>query len=192
MLTIGEVVKRFHLSRSTLIYYDKIGLLKPSGRSQHQYRQYTDEDLKRMEKIALYKQAGLSLKDINIQLTRDHEQHDDQPLNRAPSSTELLERRLQQLNQDIHALRQQQHLIIHLLGHEALQHSRSVLSKDQWVKILQASGMDEAAMKQWHIEFERSMPEAHTDFLWSLGIEEAEIKTIKTWSAMGLKNKAKT
>ncbi|MFC1747364.1 MerR family DNA-binding transcriptional regulator [Pseudomonadota bacterium] len=38
MHTIGEVSKRFSISRSTLLYYDAIGLLSPSGRSNANYR----------------------------------------------------------------------------------------------------------------------------------------------------------
>src|SRR5574344_1987818 len=48
MHTIGQIAKRFALSRSTLLYYDTIGLLSPSGRSQANYRLYTDNDVRRM------------------------------------------------------------------------------------------------------------------------------------------------
>ncbi len=34
MYTIKHLYKEFHLSRSTLLYYDSIGLLKPSERSE--------------------------------------------------------------------------------------------------------------------------------------------------------------
>ena len=64
MYTIGYLVKNFALSRSTLLYYDKIGLLKPSGRSDANYRLYTQDDVRKMEQIALYKEAGLTLEAI--------------------------------------------------------------------------------------------------------------------------------
>jgi hypothetical protein len=60
-------------------------------------------------------------------------------------------------------------------------HAR-VLTKETWVSILKASGLDEAGMKQWHIEYERTSPEAHQDFLESIGIENAEIRLIRAWS----------
>ena len=41
MLTIGKLARKFDLSRSTLLYYDRIGLLKPSGRTRANYRVYT-------------------------------------------------------------------------------------------------------------------------------------------------------
>ena len=64
MYTIGNLVKEFQLSRSTLLYYDKIGLLKPSQRTESDYRLYSEQDFNRMSKIAMYKKAGLSLEAI--------------------------------------------------------------------------------------------------------------------------------
>ncbi|MFC3153200.1 hypothetical protein ACFOEK_19330 [Litoribrevibacter euphylliae] len=60
--------------------------------------------------------------------------------------------------------------------------STKTMSKDQWVEILKACGMTEDDMHRWHIEFERSLPEAHTDFLESLGIDDEEVARIKAWS----------
>jgi DNA-binding transcriptional MerR regulator len=40
MHTIGQAAKHANLSRSTLLYYDRIGLLRPSGRSRAGYRLY--------------------------------------------------------------------------------------------------------------------------------------------------------
>lgn len=37
-------------------------------------------------------------------------------------------------------------------------------------------------MKNWHIEFEKSSPEAHQDFLESIGIDDDEIASIRQWS----------
>lgn len=171
MYTIGQLVKQFDLSRSTLLYYDKIGLLQPSARSAANYRLYTQDDLQRMAQISLYKEAGLSLEVIAQIL----DEQSNQP-------TAILEQRLNQLNTEINQLRQQQQLIIELLGKESLLRTARVMDKQQWVGILKASGMDEQAMKQWHIEFERGLPEAHQDFLESLGIGADEIKKIRGWA----------
>jgi hypothetical protein len=48
--------------------------------------------------------------------------------------------------------------------------------------MLKSAGLDEAGMKHWHIEFEMTSPEAHQDFLESIGIEESEIESIRAWS----------
>lgn len=166
--TIGALIKRFELSRSTLLYYDKIGLLTPSARSDAGYRLYTDNDLKRMEQIALYKEAGLALEAIAQLL----DEPDSQP-------TRLLEQHLGQLNREIQQLRAQQQQVLKLLGSDSLlRHSRN-MDKQQWVAILSASGMSEEDMCQWHVAFEQNLPEAHQDFLESLSIDPEEINEIR-------------
>lgn len=171
MYTIGQLVKEFNLSRSTLLYYDKIGLLKPSGRSDANYRLYTQSDFDRMLQISIYKEAGLSLDSIAELLVCS-----------ANQSSQLLEQRLNNLNSEISRIRQQQQLIVKLLGKDSLLRKSKVMNKEQWVNILKASGMNENTMRQWHIEFERDLPEAHADFLESLGIDAKEIAHIKAWS----------
>ena len=53
------------------------------------------------------------------------------------------------------------------------------MTKERWVSLLQATGLNETDMEKWHIEFERIAPEAHQDFLESLGIPDIEIKLIR-------------
>lgn len=172
MHTVGQLSKRFGLSRSTLLYYDRIGLLSPSGRSIANYRLYSDGDLRRMERICIYRDAGLPL-DVIIRLLHDG----------GDSVSDVLERHLQKLNQEIARLRHQQHVIARLLGDaQVLQGSRS-LTKEQWVALLASTGLDEEGMRKWHVEFERSFPEAHQDFLESLGIPKEEIVLIREYSA---------
>lgn len=171
MYTIGQLVKQFELSRSTLLYYDKIGLLQPSARSEANYRLYTEADVKRMQRISTYKAAGLSLDEIGQIL---------QEPNSDPAKQ--LEKRLAQLNDEISDLRRQQQVIVQLLGDSNIHQSTRVMNKDQWVAILRASGMDETDMRQWHIEFEKAMPQAHQDFLEALGIDKQRIRQIRDWS----------
>ena len=40
----GELAKSAGLSRSTLLYYDRLGLLRPVGRSESNYRLYSATD----------------------------------------------------------------------------------------------------------------------------------------------------
>ena len=171
MYTIGYLVKNFALSRSALLYYDKIGLLKPSGRSDANYRLYTQDDVSKMEQITLYKEAGLSLADIANLL-------EDKSRNK---THQLLERRLSQLNEEISQLRTQQKILTSLLGECSTLTQAKVMNKQQWVAILRASGMNDEDMRLWHIEFEASMPQAHEDFLQSLGIDADERAIIRCW-----------
>jgi len=64
MYTIRDLCKVSKLSRSTILYYDSLGLLKPAERSESNYRLYSDESLEILRKICLYRDAGVSLKDI--------------------------------------------------------------------------------------------------------------------------------
>ena len=171
MFTINQLVKKFALSRSTLLYYDKINLLKPSARSEANYRLYSQADIERMEKIATYRDAGVSLESIAEILDSS-----------GTKCTSILEQRLDSLNSEISLLRSQQQLVVSLLDRTSLVRKTKTMNKEQWVNILKASGMDEEAMRRWHIEFERDLPEAHTDFLESLGIGNEEIKVIKSWA----------
>jgi len=61
MYQITTLAKASGLSRSTLLYYDRIGLLCPSGRSAAGYRLYSARDKERLALICSYRQAGLAL-----------------------------------------------------------------------------------------------------------------------------------
>lgn len=170
MYTIGRLARRFHLSRSALLYYDSIGLLRPSGRTEGDYRVYSEKDAKRLEQICTYRQAGLRLEDIKQVL--------DSPEN---SLVSVLERRLDELNEDVRRLREQQHFIIGLLKNNSLLERITVMNKQTWVSLLKASGFTEEEMIRWHVEFERLSPEKHERFLRFLCIPEDEIQAIKSW-----------
>ena len=171
MFTIGQVAKKYGLSRSTLIYYDNIGILTPSGRSESNYRLYSDNDLKKMDRMMLFRSAGLSLDSIPSLLDK---KGDD--LN---SSLEL---RLSSINNEIQGLRNQQKVILNILENESAVKGSRVITKETWVSLLKAAGLDEEGMKNWHVEFEKTSPEAHQDFLESIGIEKDEIISIREWS----------
>lgn len=172
MYTVGQLAKLFGLSRSTLLYYDEIGILSPSVRSASNYRLYSDDDARRMERIKVYREAGLSLEAISRLLRADSD-----------SVPAVLERHLQELSREIARLRHQQHLMGELLGNAQLLRGSRSLTKDQWVALLASTGMTEEGMYKWHAEFEKNFPEAHQDFLESLGIPEEEITMIRKYSA---------
>jgi hypothetical protein len=92
-----------------------------------------------------------------------------------------LENRLLTINSEIQKFRNQQKVILKILENESLDRNSRVITKEIWVSILRAAGLDDAGMKNWHIEFEKTSPEAHQDFLESLGIEEDEIEAIRAW-----------
>lgn len=172
-LTITAFARRFNLSRSTLLYYDRIGLLKPSGQSSAGYRLYDEKAAERMKRIDTFRKAGLSLEAIKEIVCADT---DD-------SIEVALEKRLMNLNKEMAALQAQQHLVVQLLQSRGRHPRQRGVDVVQWVKMLEEAGMDEQARRRWHMAFERDAPDAHELFLRSLGLSDAEIAEIRGFSS---------
>lgn len=64
MMTVNEVSKLTGVSIRTLQYYDKIGLLKPTGYSESGYRLYDDTALEMLQQILLFRELEFPLKEI--------------------------------------------------------------------------------------------------------------------------------
>ena len=159
---ITELGRLFGLSRSTLLYYDRIGLLRPNGRTQADYRLYTQEDLTRLERICFFRDAGLSLAEIASLLVSGN------------SDSSILERRLRDIGREIVALKSQQRLIAGMIKTVAAGPDVSGLDSELWLGLQKACGLDETALKRWHTEFERRAPTAHHEFLLGMGLGEKE------------------
>ena len=72
---IGDVAKRFGITRPTLIYYDSINLLKPSVVELNGYRYYSYKDVEKLELILTLKESGLKLERIkNFLASPSHEE----------------------------------------------------------------------------------------------------------------------
>ena len=63
-LTVNGVIKSSGLSRETLRYYEKMGLLNPQRQATNGYRLYTSDDLERLEFIFRTKKAGFTIRRI--------------------------------------------------------------------------------------------------------------------------------
>ena len=166
--TIGRTAKSFGIARSTLLYYDSIGLLSPAQRSRAKYRRYTPEDRRRLASICMYRQIGLSMSAIKEIL-------------QAPPNTirDILERRLLELAGEIAGLRAQQQVIIRMLGEASLQKRIPFMDKEGWIAVMRAAGLSENDMDKWHREFEAFSPQLHQEFLEGLGIPTLEIVKIR-------------
>jgi len=171
MFRITEFARLFGLSRSTLLYYDRIGLLTPSGRSEAGYRLYSKKDKDRLATIHSFRQAGLTIEDIGRILSREE-----------GDQGEILQWRMRELGEEIRSLQAQQRLLGRMLQVESRGELPAAVDKQAWVEMLCAAGMDEEAMSKWHSEFERRAPEAHHQFLLALGISEDETLFIRTRS----------
>lgn len=168
MYTIKHLCKEFNLSRSTLLYYDSIGLLKPSGRSESRYRLYSEGDLNRLNKICTYREAGIPLEQMKELLDTDRLKED-----------EILTNRLQALNREIRDLRFRQKLIIELLKSDSRPETKLLLDQEVFANVLNSMGFDDASREAFHRQFEQSSPQSHQFFLELLGMEEEEIQEFR-------------
>jgi len=171
MFKITELARKFGLSRSTLLYYDQIGLLTPSGRTEAGYRLYSPHDRDRLAAICRFRQAGLTIEDIRRVLSMEED-----------ATGVVLQRRMRVLEEEISSLRTQQHLLGKMMQLRSLDELPVKIDKQAWIEMLGAAGMDETSMRRWHIEFEHRAPEAHHEFLLALGISEDEALLIRNKS----------
>lgn len=68
MIPIQKVAKQTGVTVRALRYYDQIGLLGVSSKTEGGHRLYTDEDLRKLQQIQFLKGVGYSLKDIKEML----------------------------------------------------------------------------------------------------------------------------
>src|SRR5947209_9750880 len=72
--TIEQVATRTGLTKRTLRYYEEVGLLPPTGRTEGNYRRYSESDIHRLERIKeLRDLLGFSLTDIREILKAEDE-----------------------------------------------------------------------------------------------------------------------
>ena len=83
-LTIGGLARAGEVPTSTVRYYERVGLLRPSARSPSNYRLYSQEDLHRLRFIRAAQAIGFTLDDVK-ELLRPA---------RCEKVQELIERRL--------------------------------------------------------------------------------------------------
>ena len=137
MIRVSTLAAMFGLSRTTLLYYDRIGLLRPTARSGAGYRLYGEHKVERLRMICSYRSAGLSLQEIKLLLKRP-----DAPDER------VLRQRLMQLDHEIGELRLQQRAILGILQSLGVTESISAIDKDAWIEILRSCGLSDADMSR--------------------------------------------
>lgn len=97
-MQINEVIKQVDLSKRAIKYYEEAGLLEVA-KGENGYRNYTEQNIKTLKEIEIYRKLGISIKDIKVLLEGDH--------------TELLEAiykekssQLEDAKQEVEALKQ--------------------------------------------------------------------------------------
>jgi len=168
VLTVGRLAAHFGLSRSTLLYYDRIGLLRPSARSAAGYRHYGSADVARLASICHYRRAGLPLAVIARLLGSPH-----------PDLVEALATQVTELDDEIRRLRAQQRFILASLRIEGGLARAPFLSGDQLVELLERTGVSAEQRVRWHAAFEALDGDQHQAFLEFLCIEEDTIAALR-------------
>ena len=168
MYLIGELSKEFNLSRSTLLYYDSLGLLKPTHRLNNQYREYSEEDRRKLTKICTLREAGIPLNQIK-----------DIIYSNQIEEGEILSARLYELNKEIKYLRLQQKIITEMLKSKNQSHIRMPFDSETFLSILHSLGFNDEALDGFHKQFEKNAPDSHQFFLEFLGLNDENIKIIQ-------------
>jgi DNA-binding transcriptional MerR regulator len=169
-LTISKLARQFGLARSTLLYYDRIGLLRPNQHSRAGYRLYDARAVEQLKRIMELRSAGMALTMVK------------RILETSTPLADALEQQVALLNRQLERLRAQQRVVLSLLQSRTATRRARTMSRESWTRMFRSIGLTDADMRQWHAHFERTMPEAHRDFLESLGLEASEVKRIRAWS----------
>ena len=69
MMTVKEIAEITGISARTLHYYDEIGLLKPTAKSEVGYRLYDDKALETLQQILFFREFDIPLKEIKSIIT---------------------------------------------------------------------------------------------------------------------------
>ncbi len=163
--TISACGRMFNLSRSTLLYYDSIGLLRPSDRTPAGYRLYGEQELKRLAQIRLFRDLGIPLKRIGAYLGK-----------RGEGVAPVLLQRLLAINAEIDGLRGQQKAILDLIEQDgALKGAKPFLGRKK--ELGRQAGITPANYRGIHRLFEKTSPAEHRRFLRHLGFTTTEIRT---------------
>ena len=170
-LTVTNLARACGLSRTAVLYYETVGLLKPARRTAGNYRIYSASDLERLRRICLYRGAGLKLGDIRSILGEVH-----------GDAARVLKRRLVELSGEIEKLRDHQRAIARLLKDTDQLRRFPMVTKEKWVEVMRAAGFSEDDMHRWHAQFEKSAPQEHQEFLEFLHISAEEVRSIREWS----------
>ncbi|GAC1392598.1 MAG: MerR family transcriptional regulator [Ktedonobacteraceae bacterium] len=74
LYTIEQVATRTNMTKRTLRYYEEVGILLPTGRTEGNYRRYSENDVQRLERIKeLRDLLGFSLTDIRELMNAEEE-----------------------------------------------------------------------------------------------------------------------
>ncbi|MGF1689326.1 MerR family transcriptional regulator [Photobacterium japonica] len=106
MYRISQLADKLGISRTTLLYYEKLGLIK-GRRLDNGYRSYTEHDVQRLTLLQNLQAGGLTLKECQACLETKVERH-------------MLAERLRLLDEEIAHKQQARQLLAAMLGESSL------------------------------------------------------------------------
>jgi DNA-binding transcriptional MerR regulator len=101
MSSIGEVADRLGLSTHTLRYYEKIGLMAPVAKPKGGRREYSANDIQRVQFIKRAQRMHFSLDDIRTLIELDKAIAVDKP-----QAQRLVQEKLRQIEDSLRDLKQ--------------------------------------------------------------------------------------
>ncbi|MEH0759446.1 MerR family transcriptional regulator [Vibrio sp. 16] len=137
MYKISQLGEKLGLSRTTLLYYEKLGLIK-GKRLDNGYRLYSDKDLQRLRLIQKLQAGGLTLKECQACLEEKIER-------------EMLLKRLHQLDQEIAEKQKSRELLAALVGEAPMTEWHENLddvAPDAHVEWLKNQGFDDKQIQR--------------------------------------------
>jgi DNA-binding transcriptional MerR regulator len=102
-MLIGELAKKTRLSRHTIRFYEKMGLIEvpDKQRRDNNYKEYTEETLRQIEAIQQIKQQGFTLKEAKgiLYLLKTNTLDAERGRKYIHHKIRLIEKQIEQLNQ---------------------------------------------------------------------------------------------
>lgn len=167
-MTVGRLAARFGLSRTTLLYYDRLGLLRPAARTDAGYRIYDAADVARLATICRLRRAGLPLAEIRRAMDSD-----------TPQLVAVLAVRLDELDDQIEILRGRQRTILASLAAGREGDRTWSLDKAALTALLDAAGVGPDRQEAWHAAAESADGDLHQRLLESLDLPPDEVARIR-------------
>lgn len=103
LMTIGRLARECDVPASTLRYWERVGLLKPSERTRSNYRVYSDDAVSRVRLIRVSQSLGFTVADIGTLLRLL-----DVRVQQCTAVRSVIDRRLESLDRQMADLREHQ------------------------------------------------------------------------------------
>lgn len=147
MVSIARACEMVGVARSTLLYYERIGIIAPGRHPENGYREYARKDIHALVLIRQLQKAGFSLKEAHAVMKGDLD-------------GDLIEARFHELEQKIRELSAAREVVRSLVVHATGKAPETRETADP-------EGL-------WHAELERTAGDAHAEWLGRLGFDEKQ------------------